>query len=155
LSDNILELREFRVLPYYSWEERPFHIPLELEEVRTALAISHGVISVAAGKLKVSIVRLNRFIDRSVEAQGLLRELRDAIIARASDEAVIALFDPNSDDRRREWGSVRVLGSRVAQGHAFSPAPSGGGNSAASVTLTDGTKRITFRWRSDDDDDAG
>lgn len=151
MGDSV-ESREFRALPSYNWEDRPQSLPLDLEEVRTALALGHGDIGRAAEFLRVTVVRLNRFIRGSLEVQGLIRELTDAVIARAAGEPVRALFDPNADDRRREWASTKILQSRVAQGHPFSPAPPQSAQSSASVTLTDGTKRITFRWRTDADE---
>ena len=144
LMGEVIELREFRVLPFYAWLERPPSVDLDLEEVRTALAIGHGDVPAAAGLLRISIMRLNRFIRGSPDAQGLIRELNEAVVSRAAAEVIRALFDPAANERRREWGSAKVLTSRVAVDASFAP---GGTVAQSSVTLSDGDRRITFRWR--------
>ena len=63
---------EFVPLPYFSWSERPLSLPLDVDEIATALFLSHGDLSRAAALLKVDKARLMRPIRRSPRLQRLV-----------------------------------------------------------------------------------
>jgi hypothetical protein len=63
---------EFVPLPHFSWSERPLSLPLDVDEIATALFLSHGDLSRAAALLKVDKARLMRPIRRSPRLQRLV-----------------------------------------------------------------------------------
>jgi hypothetical protein len=141
--------QEFLPLPFYPWTERPSTLPLDADECATAIHLAHGDLPAAASLLKVPIVRLNRSLRASPRLQRILAETTELTIARAAAEYIRALDAP--DDRRREWGASKLMASRAASGHPFSPAPPQSAQSAASLTVNP-NRSITFRWRTDADD---
>ena len=95
---------------------------------------------------------------RSALPPGLLvflPSLTKAVAAKAAAEPIHAIFDDASDDRRREWASsTKILQSRMARGHPFSPAPpEPAAGVTNSLTLASGPKTVTFRWRTAADRD--
>lgn len=110
---------EFFPLPSYTWEARPSTIPLEIEEAATALYISDGEVKTAATRLKVPPLKLQRLIDRSPR----LTRLHKQLVALLNDDAyreIRAAFQ-DSDSRRREWASSKVITSRQFQEHPLAP----------------------------------
>jgi hypothetical protein len=55
----------FLPLPYFPWLERPAVMPLDVEEVATALFLKQGDLTAAAERLRVTVARLNRTIRKS------------------------------------------------------------------------------------------
>jgi hypothetical protein len=72
-------------LPTVPWEERPDHVPLDQEEVRTALWLNDGNVSTAANQLKVTSRRLRAFIGSSPYLLGEAQEAREQLVDRAED----------------------------------------------------------------------
>ena len=68
---------EFVPLPFFNWTERPLALPLDVDEVATALYLSSGDAAAAAELLKVSVSRLNRVIRPSPR----LMRLKAAMLA--------------------------------------------------------------------------
>jgi hypothetical protein len=143
---------EFVPLPYYPWDERPSTVPLDHDECATAIHLAHGDAHVAAQLLKVPYIRLNRQLRASPRLARILTESLDQALAAAASLPIQTLFDPNADRRSREWASTKLLQSRLAIGHPLSPAPPTAAASA-SLTVNAQTKTITYRWKSDDDDE--
>jgi hypothetical protein len=56
---------EFLPLPYFPWISRPDNLPLDVDEVATALYLARGRLGEAAERLKVDQVRLKKAIRRS------------------------------------------------------------------------------------------
>jgi hypothetical protein len=139
---------EFLPLPFYPWDERPPTLPLEFDECATAIHLTNASIPAAAALLKIPIVRLNREIRRSPRLQRVVEEALEVIKAKMAGEVIQALDDP--DGRRREWAVNKLLVSRMAQGHAFAPAPASSSQSA-SLTVDQPNRTMTFRWRTDQD----
>jgi hypothetical protein len=144
---------EFLPLPYYPWDERPPHLPLEPDECATSLHLAHGDVAKASAILKVPITLLNRMIRNHPRLQRVLQEALDTVLARAASIPIATLFDPEADHRRLEWASTKVLTSRLAQSHPLAPAPPSP-SSSTSLTLNDPASRrsVTFRFRTDADD---
>jgi len=138
--------QEFVPLPYYAWDERPASLPLDQEEAATAIHLSQGHLPRAADLLKVPLVRLNRFIARSPRLQRVADEAADLVVAKAFSKYIEALDDP--EPRRQEWGAAKVMQSRVAQGHPFSPAPASTSSASSSVTISQQSREIVFQWKS-------
>jgi hypothetical protein len=139
--------QEFLPLPYYPWDERPPHLAIDPDEAATAIHLGETLPG-AALLLKVPLRRLVRLVKHSPRLTRILAETTDILVAEASAEYARALRAP--DDRRREWAATKIMQSRAAAGHPLSPAPP---NSTMSLTATqtDGSRRITFRWRTDAD----
>jgi hypothetical protein len=143
--------QEFAPLPFYPWDERPPTVPLDFEEAATAVHLAHGSLPAAARLLKCPEVRLKRLLRQSPRLQRVLDESYQLALDRAVAVPIDTLFDPNADQRAKEWASTKLLQSRLAMGHPLSPAPaSAAQTSAASIQVT--PKSITFRWRTDADD---
>jgi hypothetical protein len=144
---------EFIPLPYFPWDERPPTLPLDHDEAATAIHLAQGDLPRAAALLKVPLIRLDRSLRSSPRLQRVLADHHALALHRASAEVLRAL--DASDDRRREWGAARILSSRMAQGHPFSPAPpSSSTTTSASLTVGGPSRTLTFRWRTDADDAA-
>jgi hypothetical protein len=143
---------EFLPLPFYPWDERPPTLPIDADEAATSLKLAQGVLKQAAALLKVSEVRFRRVLKQSPRLQRIMDEQYGLAVDRAAGKYIEALDAP--DARRQEWGASKILSSRAAIGHPFSPAPSTP-SSTASLTLTDpvAARSITFRWRTDQDPD--
>ncbi len=144
--------QEFVPLPFYSWTERPSTLPLDHDEVATAIHLAQGDITQAAFLLKTPIVRVTRSLRASPRLQRVLAECHDIAIARAASEYIKGLDSPS--DRRREWAAKALLATRAASSHPFAPAPPSSAQSAslALSSAQNGTKTLTFRWRTDADD---
>jgi hypothetical protein len=132
---------EFTPLPYFSFDERPHTLPLDPDECATAIHLAEGNLDVAAALLKVPFTRLNRVLRHSPRLQRIQSDERDRNVARAEGEYIKALSAP--DDRRREWGASKILASRAAMGHPFSPAPA----ASASTTVSIDAREIVYSWR--------
>lgn len=115
---------EFLPLPHYSWAVRPSHLALDIEECATALYLSKGVVSVAAERLKVESLKLQRVINRSPRLVRLHAELVALLNDDVHKEVIAAFAD--DDSRRREWASAKVINSRQFQGHPLAPNAQGG-----------------------------
>lgn len=142
---------EFIPLPFYSWDERPAHIALEVEECETAIHLAEGHLLRAAELLKVPLFRLNRAIVRHPKLQRIYQEAATLLAHRAASEYIEALA--SSNDRRREWASSKILASRAAQSHPFAPAPSQPNSASLALTETPTSRTLTFRFRTDQDPD--
>jgi hypothetical protein len=68
---------EFEQLPFYGWLARPDSLPLDIEEIRSALFIWNGDIEAAAGLLKVTAAQLKKPIRKSPHLQRLIKRLRE------------------------------------------------------------------------------
>jgi hypothetical protein len=142
---------EFAPLPFYPFDERPQTFPVEQDEAATAIHIANGDVSEAAALLKIPTIRLQRLIRQSPRLERVQSEAYGVTLAKAASVPIRTLFDPTADQRAREWASTKVLQSKLAQGHPLSPAPPGA--QAASLTLNQPQRTITFRWRTPDDPD--
>jgi hypothetical protein len=67
--------REFLPLPYFPWLSRPDNLPLDEDEVATALYLAHGRLGAAADRLKVDQRRLRKAIRRVARLRRLLVRL--------------------------------------------------------------------------------
>ena len=148
-DDELFDHSEFIPLPHYSWDIRPSTIPLDYDECATALALANGDEFQASQLLKVPLVRFRRSARLHPRLIPLLAELQAAVVARAASIPISTLFDPSADARRLEWASTKILASRAAASHPFSPAPAA--TTASSLTLSQGARTITYRWRTDAD----
>jgi hypothetical protein len=141
---------EFLPLPAYHWDERPPTLSLTHDECATAIYLDHGDLEAASTRLKVPLIRLTRMLRSSPRLKTILSEALEQVLARAVHQPIQTLFDPNSNQRAKEWASNLVLKSKLAQDHPLAPAPSGA--QAASLTVNPSNRSITFRWRTDADD---
>jgi hypothetical protein len=140
---------EFLPLPHYNWSERPPTLALTHDEAATAIYLDHGDLEAAAVRLKVPLIRLTRLLRQSPRLKTILQESLEQVLARAVHTPIQTLFDPTSNQRAKEWASNLVLKSRLAQDHPLAPAPPG---AAASLTVNPISRSVTFRWRTDADD---
>jgi hypothetical protein len=143
---------EFIPLPIYPWDERPRTLPLDHDECATAIHLAHGELVRAAALIKVPLHRLTRLVKQSPRLQRIHTESFEAALIRAAAVPIDTLFDPASDQRAKEWASTKVLQSRLAQGHPLSPAPPA--SIQSTLTVSPAQRTITFRWRTDADDEV-
>ena len=111
--------QEFVPLPYFPWDKRPSHLPVDIEEAATALYLSEGLIGRAAERLKVEPLKLARIISRSARLTRLHAELASLLNDKVHEEYKRA-FD-SDDDRRREWASSKVAQTKQFQAHPLAP----------------------------------
>lgn len=108
-------------LPTQPWAVRPSTIPLDREEVRTALWLADGNISEAAMILKVTSLRLRSFIKGSEYLSRELQEFKERLVDKAEQAVVEGLQDPderytmarfvlNSQGKPRGWGTGAAKG---------------------------------------------
>lgn len=142
--------QEFAPLPYFPWDERPPTLPLDSDECATAIHLAEGHLPRAAELLKVPLIRLTRLIKVSPRLQRVFEESAGLVVAKAFSKYIEALDAP--DARRQEWGATKIMQSRAAMGHLFSPAPAQPTTQQASLTANTQTRTLTFRWRTDADD---
>ncbi|HEY1888467.1 MAG TPA: hypothetical protein VGG86_20860 [Roseiarcus sp.] len=141
---------EFVPLPFYPWDQRPNHLPLDPDEAATAIHLAHGELARAAALLRTPLHRLTRLLKQSPRLQRVFEESLQHALIKARAVPIDTLFDPASDQRAKEWASTKLLQSRLAIGDPFSPAPAASTTAQASLTVSP-NRTITFRWRSDDD----
>ena len=143
--------QEFVPLPFYPWDERPPTLPLDTDEAATAIHLAQAHLPAAAALLKVPLIRLQRLLNASPRLQRIFSESAGLVVARAFSKYIEALDAP--DARRQEWGATKIMQSRAAIGHLFSPAPAQPtAQSNASLTANTTQRTLTFRWRTDADD---
>ena len=132
---------EFLPLPYYPWERRPSYLPLDVEEVATALYLTAGLIGQAAERLKTEPLKVVRAISRSARLTRLHQELAALLNDKVHEEYVKAFS--SEDDRRREWASSKVSQTKGFQVHPLAP------NTNVSQGLpvgSSGPTRIIISW---------
>jgi hypothetical protein len=67
---------EFLPLPYFPWNSRPETLPLDSDEVATALFLGNGHLAKAAERLKVSEKRLKQRIRGVPRLRRLIERLK-------------------------------------------------------------------------------
>ena len=131
---------EFIPLPFYPWDKRPPHLPLDVEEVATALYLTQGLIGQAAERLKVEPLKVVRSISRSARLTRLHAELASLLNDKVHEEYINAF--KSDDDRRREWASAKVAQTKQFQGHPLAP----NSNVAPTLAGAAGPTRIIISW---------
>ena len=92
-------------MPY---SERPLELPLDVEEVRTAIWMASGNVTEAAKILKVTSIRLRNFVKKSPYLSAEMQEAADRLVDIAEANVAEALGDP-LDPSRRDTMSRFVL----------------------------------------------
>jgi hypothetical protein len=138
--------QEFLPLPYYNWESRPSHLPLDVEEVATSLYLAQGIIGRAAERLRTEPLKVVRAIARSPRLQRLHAELASLLNDKVHEEYVRA-FEAD-DDRRREWAASKVAQTKGFQGHPLAPNANSGNQSL--LASPNGPARIIISWENPD-----
>jgi hypothetical protein len=133
------ESGEFLPLPFYGWDRRPSHIPIDVEEAATALYLTQGSVDGAAGKLRCEPLKLQRAINRSPRLVRLHAELVSLLNDRVLQEYRRA-FD-SEDDRRREWASSKLAATEQFRSHPLAPRA----DRSPTVALN-GPTRIIISW---------
>ena len=141
-STNPPDDAEFIPLPFYPWASRPSHLPLDVEEVATALYLAGGLIGRAAERLKVEPLKVVRAIARSPRLVRLHNELASLLNDKVHEEYVRAFED--ADSRRREWAAAKVAQTKQFQNHPLAP----NSNLAPSPVVggSGGPMRIVISW---------
>jgi hypothetical protein len=135
----------------YPWIERPRTLPIDFDEAATAIHLAHGELIKAAQLLKVGLHRLTRLVKQSPRLQRIHQESFEHALIKAAAVPIDTLFNPEADQRAKEWASTKVLQSRLAMGHPLSPAPPSS-IASSSLTVNPAQRSITFRWKTDADD---
>ena len=144
MGDSPSEIdQEFLPLPHYSWDRRPAHLAIDIEEAATSLYLAEGVIGRAAERLKVEPLKLVRVISRSPRLTRLHAELAALLNDKVHEEYINAF--KSEDDRRREWASAKVAQSKQFQAHPLAP----NGQNGQQLSITAENNNITFVWRTE------
>lgn len=116
---------DLQPIPTQPWDERPSELPLNEEEVRTALWLDKGNISLSAERLKVSSSRLRNYVSSKPRLINEQKEAREQLADRA-EEVVSEALNDNTDAGRRDGMAKFVLNSEFARNRGMSarPAPS-------------------------------
>ena len=127
-------------IPSQPWDERPTELPLDAEEVRTALWVSHGSVADAAKILKVNSARLRAFVKNS---EYLRREQEEAseVMADIAEKNVYDALTDSEDPGRRDTMSKWFL-ERKGRNRGY-------GNAGGQSQGTGPKGRITISWESD------
>lgn len=113
--------QDLQPIPTQPWDERPDSLPLNVEEVRTALWLESGSIPKAAIRLKVLASRLRRFINSSPRLLAEQNEAREQLADKAEENVKDALWD-DKDAARRDSMSKYVLSS-LGRGRGYGQGP--------------------------------
>lgn len=124
-------------IPTSPWDERPDEHPLDVQECRTALWMARGNISEAADILKVTSMRLRRFVKNSVYLTAEQDEARERIKDKAESVVVEALEDAQDAGRRDSMARFVLAGQGRDRGY---------GNGAGGVTVKGGSGPIHITW---------
>jgi hypothetical protein len=68
---------EFVPLPWFPWDSRPDTVPLDTDEIATALYLANGDLQAAAALLKVTVAQLKKPIRKTPRLQQLIERLRE------------------------------------------------------------------------------
>jgi hypothetical protein len=139
MTDHENETGEFLPLPFYGWDRRPSHIPVDVEEAATALYLCRGSVDGAAEKLRCDSLKLQRAINRSPRLVRLHAEL----VALLNDKVLQEYWRAfgSGDDRRREWAASKVSSTEQFRLHPLAPRADHG----SAVALA-GPTRIIISW---------
>ena len=126
------------------WDKRPDELPLDVEECRTALWKAQGNITEAAAILKITSMRLRRFVDSSPRLSAELKESKEQLKDIAEANLVEALTDPDDTARRDSMtkfvltnlGGDRGYGQKNGSGLTIK---AGGGSGSFTVSWEDGS----------------
>jgi len=121
------------------WDQRPTELPLDVEEVRTALWLNRGNISKAAEVLKVHSMRLRRFVDNNEYLKEQLNEAREILKDVAETNVYDALTD-EQDKGRRDSMSRFVL-QTIGKDRGY-----GAGGTGVAVNMQGKRGRISITW---------
>lgn len=113
---------DLQPIPTQPWDERPEDLPLQEEEVRTALWLDRGNISLAAERLKIRTARLRNYVNNKPRLLAEQREAREQLVDRAEEVVAEALND-NTDAGRRDGMAKFVMNSEVARNRGLSARP--------------------------------
>lgn len=123
-------------LPTMPYDVRPDDLPLDVEECRTAIWKARGNISEAALYLKVSSVRLRRFVAASPRLTEEQREAQEILLDK-SEAQIAAALDDTEDKMRADNAAKFVLTNLGAR--------RGYGTKGAAITLNPQGKSGAFR----------
>lgn len=131
--------RDLIPLPTMPYDERPVELPLDVEECRTAIWYNRGNVTKAAAMLKISPMRLRRFVTASPRLSAELDEAAEQLLDMAQDNVAEALAD-DSDAQRRDNMSKFVLKELGGK--------RGYGSAGKGITLKPGTGsgRFVIEW---------
>jgi hypothetical protein len=115
------------MLPTAPYAERPVALPLDIEECRTAIWLARGNITEAAKILKITSLRLRKFVEKSPYLSSELQEAMEQVVDVAESVVYDALTDDEnpgrkdtmarfvlgSQGKRRGWGSAVSSGISV------------------------------------------
>jgi len=111
-------------LPTMPYSERPFELPLDIEECRTAIWMAAGNITEAAKLLKITSIRLRAFVKKSPYLSAEMQEAADRLVDIAESNVYNALTD-ELDPSRRDTMSRFVL-TNIGKHRGWGSGSSGG-----------------------------
>jgi hypothetical protein len=105
------------------WDARPDDLRLDIEECRTALWSCNGNISQAATMLKVTSIRLRRFVDQSPRLSAELQEARELLMDLSEQNVADALQD--TDDKMRRDNMSKFVLTNLGAKRGYGPKGAG------------------------------
>lgn len=119
------------------WKERPEELPLDVEEVRTALWMESGNVTKAAATLRTTSLRLRNFIRRSPRLTEELNECQQQLVDIGIDNVYDALVD--SEDKGRRDTMSRFVLQTLGKERGF-------GTSSAKIDLRLPKGKVSISW---------
>jgi hypothetical protein len=129
-------------LPTMPYHERPEAIPLTVDEARTALWRTQGNITQAAQLLKVTSLRLRRYIAASPRLTAEMNEAKEQMVDIAEEVVMDALTDTTDNARRDSMAKFVLNGPGKARGW-------GSGGAKVSINNQGGTVIVGWADGSD------
>lgn len=123
------------VLPTMPYQERPADIPLEVEEVRTAIWLKNGNISEAAELLKVPSSRLRKFVNNNAYLSSEQNEARERLKDRAEEVIRQGLNDPEE-----MYTMARYVMSGIGKDRGY------GANAGKGLSVTNNGGTVIIQW---------
>ena len=126
-------------LPTQPWEVRPSEIPLEIEEVRTAIWVNRGNVSNAAKQLRTDAARLRKFIKNSPRLVAEMEEASERLVDMSEDIVYDALTDGENPLRQDQMARY-VLSSQKGRKRGW------GNGQGGKVNINNNGGNVIVSW---------
>lgn len=122
-------------LPTAPYDQRPDSMPLVIEECRTAIWKAKGNITEAAAILKVTSLRLRKYVAQSPYLTAELEESKDQLLDRAEAQIADALED--TEDKIRADNAAKFVLTNLGARRGY-------GTKGSGITLNTNGKSGSF-----------
>jgi hypothetical protein len=122
-------------LPTAPYAERPVELALDIEECRTAIWMVRGNITEAAKILKVTPLRLRKFVTKSPYLSAEMQEAKDQLVDIAENVVYDALTDEDDKGRKDTMARYVLTSQGKARGWGSASSAAVKINNAAGGTI--------------------